>query len=116
MQKEVYRICTRAEWREAESSGRYRGTDVDKKDGFIHLSDGAQVETTLKKHFEKGQDLLLVAIMETKLGGYLEREKSGDGQEYPHLYNDLLVNNAMWVKPIKVSPDGDYVLPRGIQV
>ena len=34
----VYKICTAAEWREAEHAGAYRGSAVDRSDGFIHFS------------------------------------------------------------------------------
>ena len=34
----IYKICTAAEWREAEREGRYRGSAADHKDGFIQLT------------------------------------------------------------------------------
>ena len=34
----IYKICTAAEWREAERAGAYRGSEVDRRDGFIHFS------------------------------------------------------------------------------
>ena len=53
----LYKILPAALWREAERSGRFAGSEVDIKDGFIHFSTAAQVAETAAKHFagEPGQ-------------------------------------------------------------
>ena len=45
----IYKICTAAEWREAERAGAYRGSAVDRRDGFIHFSTAEQAAETAAK-------------------------------------------------------------------
>jgi DNA-binding NtrC family response regulator len=58
----IYKICTAAEWREAEREGRYRGSAVDARDGFIHFSTAEQAAETAAKHFAGQHDLMLNVI------------------------------------------------------
>jgi uncharacterized protein (DUF952 family) len=42
----VYKIVPEALWLESEARGRFAGSPVDARDGFIHLSTAAQVHET----------------------------------------------------------------------
>ena len=56
----VYKICPSALWREAEREGVFRGSPVDRKDGFIHFSSAEQAAETaaLAAAEAKANDLL----------------------------------------------------------
>ncbi|MGE3871106.1 MAG: DUF952 domain-containing protein, partial [Pseudorhodoplanes sp.] len=58
----IYKICAAAEWRAAEREGLYRGSAVDRRDGFIHFSAADQVAETAAKHFAGQVDLLLIHV------------------------------------------------------
>ena len=58
----LYKILPAPLWREAEREGRFRGSEVDLRDGFIHFSTAEQVEEAAHKHFAGQDDLLLVRI------------------------------------------------------
>ena len=47
----IYKIVAAAQWRAAEERGVYSGSDVDVRDGFIHLSTKEQVTETARRHF-----------------------------------------------------------------
>ena len=47
----VYKVCSKNEWDQAISNQFYSGSDVDNKDGFIHLSTKKQLYETLTKYF-----------------------------------------------------------------
>ncbi len=96
----VYKTCAASEWRDAAAAGYYRGSDVDRRDGFVHLSTGAQVEETLRLHFAGQKDLVLVAFDPDALGGALRWEPSRGGALFPHLYGELPVALALSVRPI----------------
>ena len=68
----IYKICERAAWQEAERAGVYHGSDVDRRDSFIHFSTAAQVAETAAKHFAGQTDLMLVAVDGDALGAELE--------------------------------------------
>jgi uncharacterized protein (DUF952 family) len=98
----IYKICERTAWQEAESTGLYRGSAVDHRDGFIHFSTAAQVEETAAKHFAGQTDLMLVAVESAALGAALKWEASRGGASFPHLYGALPVAAVRWAR---VLPD-----------
>ena len=42
----LYKICPAALWREAEPDGVFHGSEVDRRDNFIHFSTAGQVAET----------------------------------------------------------------------
>jgi uncharacterized protein (DUF952 family) len=96
----VYKICPRAEWEAALAEGVYHGSEVDRRDGFIHFSSEAQVGETLRRHFAGQRDLLLVAVDSGALGPALRFETSRGGELFPHLYGPLPVSLALEIKAL----------------
>ena len=102
----VYKILTRAEWEQALDLGRFEGSAVDLRDGFIHLSDAAQRAETLRLHFAGQTDLLLVGFEAESLGAALKWEPSRGGVLFPHLYAPLPAGLAVSVEPIAAKAEG----------
>ena len=107
----IYKICPAALWREAERLGRFAGSEVDIKDGFIHFSTAAQVAETATKHFAGDHDLVLVRLDAARLGATLKWEPSRDGALFPHLYGELDFKAVRQVEPLPLGPDGRHVFP-----
>ena len=107
----IYKICTAAEWREAEQAGVYRGSAVDRKDGFIHFSTAAQAPETAARHFAGQRDLVLIAIDAEALGDRLKWEPSRGGALFPHLYGELPLVAVRRVEPLRLDAAGKHVFP-----
>jgi uncharacterized protein (DUF952 family) len=105
MEPLVYKICPREEWEIALVDGVYRGSAVDRRDGFIHFSKEAQVRETLRQHFAGQRDLLLLSVDPVGLGPALRFEVSRGGELFPHLYGDLSVSLVREVKELQNGPD-----------
>ncbi|CAN6569865.1 hypothetical protein ACFX13_026392 [Malus domestica] len=87
MEEYVYRISTAAEWGELQSSGSIFGGELDKKSGFIHLSNLNQVKSTLQNFFVNTKvDLYLLQIDTNKLGEGLVYEVVDGSNSFPHFY------------------------------
>jgi len=97
----IYKICSRAMWAEAEAAGVFEGSEVDRRDGFIHFSTEAQVAETARRHFAGQQDLVLVAVEATELGAELRWEPSRGGDLFPHLYGPLPLAAVRSVAPLR---------------
>lgn len=97
----VYKVCAASEWSDAVAVGSYPGSGVDRRDRFVHLSTGAQLPETLRLHFFGQRDLVLVAFDPDALGAALRWEPSRGGDLFPHLYGDLPVVAAQWVRAIE---------------
>src|SRR5437667_2816553 len=100
----IYKICTATEWREAERAGAYRGSAVDRRDGFIHFSTAEQVAETAARHFAGQHDLVLVSVDAEALGAGLKWEPSR-GALFPHLYGELTVSAALSVDPLPLDAE-----------
>jgi uncharacterized protein (DUF952 family) len=94
MPKLIYKICSRAEWEAAVGNGVYRGSALDRADGFIHFSRPDQVDETRRKHFGGQQDLVRIGVDPGTLGAALRYEPSRGGALFPHLYGELPVSLA----------------------
>ena len=108
----IYKICTAAEWREAERDGVYRGSAIDHKDGFIHFLTAEQAAETAAKWFAGQRDLVLVAVDTDTLGEKLKWEPSRGGALFPHLYGELPLKAVLRVDPLPLDETGRHVFPR----
>ena len=55
MKNNVYKILTTEEWEQASKDGQIK-TDLDKEDGFIHLSFASQLHSTLSRFFDESDN------------------------------------------------------------
>jgi uncharacterized protein (DUF952 family) len=104
----IYKICETAQWAQAERNGTFRGSAVDRADGYLHFSTAAQVADTAAKHLS---DLVLVAVEAEDLGGALKWETSRGGALFPHLYGPLPLTAVRWVQALLLDNGGRHVLP-----
>ena len=107
----LYKICPAALWREAERAGVFHGSEVDRRDNFIHFSTAAQVAETAARHFAGQSGLLLISVDASMLGSALKWEPSRGGAMFPHLYGPLALEAVKHVDPLPLGPDGGHVFP-----
>ncbi len=96
----VYKICQKTQWQEALTTGAFHGSEVDRRDGYIHCSTAGQVAETARKHFSGQDDLMLVAIDPLRVGPALKWEPSRGGDLFPHLYGPLRVDDCLGAEPL----------------
>jgi uncharacterized protein (DUF952 family) len=84
----IYKILSAARWENAQQAGRFDGSADDRRDGFIHFSDGGQVIGTAAKYFSGQSDLVLLTVDPARLTD-LRWERSRNGELFPHLYGPL---------------------------
>lgn len=107
----IYKICPRFLWQEAERTGVFNGAPVDAQDGYIHFSTASQLHETAARHFAGQDDLMLIAVDESRLGPALLYEPSRGGDLFPHLYAALPLSAVQWVRPLPLGSDGSHVFP-----
>ena len=96
----LYKIMSKQEWKTAQAQGIYEGSEVDRRDGFIHLSATHQVRTTAQKYFSGKADLVLISVREENLGPGLKWEISRGGDLFPHVYGALRLSAISEVVPL----------------
>ena len=108
--KFVYKVCTKVEWLEAKTKGKFNGSKKDIEDGYIHFSDKEQLKATLNKFFLNQRDLILLKVDALKLE-HLIYEQASDGNMFPHLYSDLDIKNVINEYEITSHENGLHILP-----
>jgi len=96
----IYKILPEGAWRAALAAGAYEGSEIDRRDGFIHFSRADQVAETARKHFAGQTDLVLLEVEATALGAALRDEPSRGGALFPHLYGPLPVGLVQRTWPL----------------
>ena len=71
----VYKVLTLQEWEGASKTGLII-TDLDQKDGFIHLSSASQLNATLALYFSQEEQVVLLQIKESEIAKDLAHEIS----------------------------------------
>ncbi|MEQ8966170.1 MAG: DUF952 domain-containing protein [Azospirillaceae bacterium] len=107
----VYRILTEVEYASLEAEGRFEGAELDRRHGFVHLSEADQVAGTLAAHFAGREGLVLVEIDAAALGDALVREPSRGGALFPHLYAALPASAVLRHWRLTLDSAGRHRLP-----
>ena len=102
----IYKIFRPAEWAELQAKGATAGAPIDRADGFVHFSTAAQLPVTLARHFAGEDGLTLLACDSDALGTGLRWEISRGGDDFPHLYRYLRLDDVLWTRPVKLTADG----------
>lgn len=102
----AYKLVDGREWQAARTQGVYRGSVLDRADGFIHLSTAEQLPGTASKHYAGREDLRLVEVDLTALADTLRWEPSRGGDLFPHIYGDLPMMAVETVRGLAVDGTG----------
>jgi len=102
----IFHLAARAEWEEAQRSGRYDRSTAGRSledEGFIHCADEDQVAGVAEAFFAGRSDLVLLVIDPAKLSSPVRRERrDGSDQAFPHVYGPLNVDAVAEVRPFRV--------------
>lgn len=102
----IYKLLGAGEWAAALAAGRFEGSEVDRRDGYIHFSTGAQVAETARRYFNGRDDLMLLGLDAELLGAALKWEPSRGGDLFPHLYAPLEVGAVDEARSVPLAADG----------
>tara|TARA_B100000902_G_scaffold220076_1_gene209017 strand:+ start:1438 stop:1953 length:516 start_codon:yes stop_codon:yes gene_type:complete len=111
LDNQIYKVLTLEEWERAQASGIII-TDLDKKDGFIHLSTATQLNATLSLYFSKEESVVLLQIDHVQTHDQLRFEApippGNRINSFPHYYGDL---NTNFVSKIWHLSRGAFEIP-----
>jgi len=111
LNNEIYKVLTLNEWEQAQTSGAII-TQLDKEDGFIHLSTAIQLNATLSLYFVKEESVVLLQVEHAQIHDKLKFEVPAPPgnriSPFPHYYGDLNINAISRVWHLK---RGAFELP-----
>ena len=95
--KDAYKILTLDQWQNASENG-FVITELDKKDGFIHLSTSKQLAASLSFYFKDHDEVVLLKLSGMDFEDEIVFEVPFPAKKrisaFPHLYSKLDVNRA----------------------
>ena len=104
LDNQIYKVLTPNEWDKAQASGVII-TELDKKDGFIHLSTAAQLNATLFLYFAKEESVVLLQVDHSQTHDRIKFEApipAGNRSGlFPHYYGDLNIDAVSRVWHLK---------------
>jgi len=112
----VYKILRTNEWEEASLTGSIF-SEVDTKDGFIHLSTAVQLAATLSFYFKDSEIVFLLQLDLEKIEKdklIFEEPYPNDGLRkgsFPHLYCELTTDQ---ISKIWTIERGAFSLPQEV--
>ena len=90
----IYKVLTLSEWKLAKETGVII-TNVDKNDGFVHLSTARQLNATLSMYFQDSSKVMLLEVCHNKVKKILKYEPTNSDSSrkgfFYHLYGELLI-------------------------
>ena len=108
--KYIFKILDKEECNKSKKTGKFSGSTKDINDGFIHFSEEEQVRETLKKYYDKKENLILLKVHTLNLE-HLVWENASNGDMYPHLYSTLDIANVEDEFELILNKDGSHQLP-----
>ena len=97
----VYKVFIKSNFDLFLIEGETRGTFIDLRDGFIHLSTREQLSNTIRKHFNKHKQVVILAFKEIDLKSKLRWEASRNGELFPHYYDTLRYSQTLYQVELK---------------
>ena len=95
VKNQIYKVLTLDEWEHAQRAGVIV-TELDKKDGFVHLSTATQLNATLSLYFAKEESVMLLQADQAKIHDGIKYEApippGSRTSSFPHYYGDLNIS------------------------
>ena len=116
VENNIYKILRTYEWEDASQTGSIL-SEVDTKDGFIHLSTAVQLAATLSFFFKDSETVLLLQLDMDKIEMnklIFEEPYPNDGLRkgsFPHLYCELTTDQ---ISKIWTIERGAFSLPQEV--
>ena len=104
----IYHMTHKSEWEEAQKKGYYLPTRYI-EDGFIHASTAVQVLDTANRRYKADNELVLLAIDESKVPSKIVFEDlSNRGEKHPHIYGQLPIEAVVDIYQLLPGVDGNF--------
>lgn len=103
--KLAFKIALKATW-----TPENFWSELDVKDGYIHMSTKAQVVETAEKWY-KGQTGLIIVCVDLDKQDNVKWEPSRNNELFPHIYGQVNPQAIVWVKDLIKRGDDTFDFP-----
>jgi uncharacterized protein (DUF952 family) len=99
---QIYKMLTLQEWQEFQDNQIFDGSELDIKDGFIHMSFAEQIDGIRQKFFKEISPVVLLSLDTQKFDASFFKVEANkpNGNQYPHYYGQLNIEMVVEAKII----------------
>ncbi len=103
--KFVYKVLTKEQWSSCELGpfSHECGSDLDRRDGYLHVSMAHQVEPVAKKYFSDLEDGFLIMLEYELIKTLVKFEPNSKQELFPHIYGVIPKKAIVEVMPFDVN-------------
>ncbi|MDR8390941.1 DUF952 domain-containing protein [Aliifodinibius sp. S!AR15-10] len=101
----IFHLVTQPEWKAHQDAGLYKPESLE-DEGFIHCSNGSQVQEVANRYFKGEKELMLVVIDAASVEADVKMESASDSDEkFPHIKGPLNIDAI--IDKIQLLPEDD---------
>ncbi len=101
----IFHLVPRDEWKSSQNAGLYEPDSLE-EEGFIHCSNGNQIQEVANRYYKGKEDIMLIVIDVASLEPDVKLETPGDSdQKYPHIKGPLNIDAI--IDKIDLAPEDD---------
>jgi len=86
----AYKIITVEEWKTLCENECFNGTELDKRDGFIHMTANLIQTEQVRNKYYKNKPIILLKLNFQNILQNVKMEEAKNGDVYPHLYGQMI--------------------------
>ena len=101
--KYIYKILTKDEWSNMQNKSVLLGSEMDIKDGFIHLSTAKQTQRIANKYFPNMSDGYILKILYKDIKSKTKWEANSKGELFAHCYDGIPIELIVDIYPLSVK-------------
>ncbi len=101
----IFHLVSSDDWKTYQNAGLYEPPSLE-EEGFIHCSNGEQVQRVANQQFKGQNDLMLIVIDVASLESEVKLELVEEAEEkFPHIKGPLNIDAI--IDKIKLAPEED---------
>lgn len=101
----IFHLVPSDDWKTYQDAGLYKPETLE-EEGFIHCSNGSQVQEVANRYYKGKKNLMLIVIDVASLESDVKLEQAGDSEEkFPHIKGPLNIDAI--IDKIKLEPEED---------
>lgn len=99
---QIYKMLTLQEWQYFQDNQIFDGSELDIKDGFIHMSFAEQIDGIRQKFFKEISPVVLLSLDTQKFdaSSFKVEANKPNCNQYPHYYGQLNIEMVVEAKII----------------
>lgn len=106
----IFHLVSSDDWKKYQNAGLYEPPSLE-EEGFIHCSNGSQVQRVANQQFNGRDDVMLIVIDVASLESEVKLEQAaGTEEKFPHINGPLNIDAIIDKIKLATEEDGSFYI------